>query len=44
MIYIVYYKDDDNKKHMTFVKSFQDVKFLKDRFGEVTIESYKINK
>ena len=44
MMYIVYYVDDDKKKHMTFVKSYKDVKFLKDRFGEITIESYKINK
>ena len=41
MIYIVYYRDDKNRLHMAFVKSFYEVKFFKDRFGEVTVESYK---
>ena len=42
MMYIVYYLDDERKQHMTFVKSFKDVKFLQERFGEITVESYKI--
>ncbi len=42
MMYIVYYLDDEHKQHMTFVKSFKDVKFLQERFGEITVESYKI--
>lgn len=42
MLYIVYYKDDDNKQHMTFVKTYKDVEFLKDRFGAITVESYKM--
>lgn len=38
MMYIVYYKDDDNKGHMTFVKSFRDVRFIQERFEKVTFE------
>ena len=44
MMYIVHYFDDNHKQHMTFVKSFKDVEFLRDRFGEVTVESYPIDK
>ena len=44
MMYVVHYFDDDHKQHMAFVKSFRDVKFLKERFGEVTVESYPIDK
>ena len=44
MMYIVHYFDDDHKQHMAFVKSFRDVEFLKERFGEVTVESYPIDK
>ncbi len=40
MMYIVHYLDDEHRQHMTFVKSYQDVIFIKDRFGEVTVESY----
>ena len=43
MMYIVHYFDDDNKKHIFVAKSLTDVKFLQERFGEVTIESYAIN-
>lgn len=42
MIYIVYYVDDEKKTHMTFAKSIKDLTFLRDRFGEITIESYEI--
>ena len=42
MVYVVYYLDDEYKKHMAFCQSIKEIKFLKDRFGEVTIESYKI--
>lgn len=41
MVYIVYYKDDEHKLHMAFVKSMRDVRFIEERFGQVTIESYK---
>ena len=41
MMYIVYYYDDDYKKHMAFCKNIKEVKFLQDRFGEVTIETYR---
>lgn len=43
MMYIVHYFDDDHKQHITFVKSFKDVEFLKERFGEITVESYYLN-
>lgn len=39
MMYVVYYKDDNHKQHMTFVKSFKDVKFIQERFGFVTYET-----
>ena len=42
MMYIVHYFDDQHKQHITFVRSFKDVKFLQDRFGEVTVEAHKI--
>ena len=42
MIYVVYYYDDQYRKHMAFCKTMVEIKFLQDRFGEVTIESYKI--
>ena len=42
MMYIVYYVDDDKAQHMTFVKSFREVRFIQERFGAVTIESYKL--
>lgn len=42
MMYIVHYFDDSHKQHMAFVKSFREVTFIKDRFGEVTIESFCI--
>ena len=40
MMYIVHYFDDDRRQHMTFVRTFREVEFLKERFGEVTVESY----
>ena len=42
MMYIVYYEDDYRRKHMTFVRTFEEVKFLERRFGEITVEFYKI--
>ena len=44
MMYIVHYVDDNNKQHITFVSSYKEVEFVKERFGEVTVESYKIEK
>ena len=42
MMYIVYYVDDFHKKHIAFVKSFKEVKFFRERFGEITVEPYKV--
>lgn len=42
MMYIVRYFDDKNKAHMAFVKTFKEVKFIEERFGKVTVESYKV--
>ena len=42
MMYIVHYEDDNHKKHISFVKTFEEVRFFEDRFGEVTVESYKV--
>ena len=41
MVYIIYYRDDKHKQHITFVKSFKNIRVLKERFGEITIKSYK---
>ena len=38
VVYMVIYQDDRNQKHMTFVKGYSSVKFLKDRFGEIYFE------
>lgn len=38
VVYMVTYKDDRHKTHMTFVEGFSAVKFLKDRFSEVYFE------
>ena len=37
-VYMVTYKDDFNKKHITFVKGFSAVKFFEERFSEVRFE------
>lgn len=42
MMYVVHYFDDNHKQHMSFVQTFKEVMFLKERFGEVTVESYKM--
>ena len=42
MLYIVYYVDDDKMRHMTFVKTYQEVLFIQERFGAVTVESYNV--
>ena len=44
MMYIVHYFDDNRKQHIAFVRTFREVNFIKERFGEVTIESYSIVK
>lgn len=41
IVYMVIYKDDRNQKHMTFVKGYSSVRFLKDRFGEIYYERTK---
>jgi len=33
VVYMVEYKDDYNRKHLTFVKSLSSVKYYKIRFG-----------
>lgn len=38
VVYMVTYKDDFNKKHITFVKGYSQVKFLEERFGIVHFE------
>ena len=38
VIYMVTYVDDDNRKHLAFVKGFSAVKFLEDRFDNVYFE------
>ena len=42
MMYIVHYFDDNHRQHMTFVKTYKDVEFIRDRFGEITVETFKI--
>ena len=42
MMYIVHYFDDDNRQHITFVKTFKDVEFIRERFGEITVEAHKV--
>lgn len=42
MMYIVHYYDDNHRHHMIFVKTFKEVNFIKERFGEVTVESYPV--
>lgn len=42
MMYIVHYVDDNHTQHITFVSSFKEIEFIKRRFGEVTIESYRV--
>ena len=42
MMYIVHYIDDQHKQHITFVRSCKDVEFLRDRFGEVTVEAHTV--
>ena len=40
IIYLVTYKDDFNRQHLTFVSSIKEIGFLVDRFGRnnVTFE------
>ena len=44
MMYIVRYFDDNHRQHLAFVKTFREVKFIQNRFGEVTVESYPVDK
>ncbi len=37
-VYMVTYKDDFHKTHITFVEGFSAVKFLEDRFDNVYFE------
>ncbi len=41
IVYMVTYKDDFNKKHITFVTSFSEIRFLKDRFEIIHYEQLK---
>ena len=38
VVYMVTYLDDDNRKHITFVRGFSAVKFLENRFERVYFE------
>ncbi len=38
VVYVVTYLDDENRKHMTFVRGFSEVRFLEDRFESVYFE------
>ena len=37
-LFKVMYKDDRNKKHLTFVRTLKEVYFIRDRFLEVNYE------
>lgn len=39
VVYMVTYKDDSHRTHITFVKGFSAVKFLEERFSEVYFET-----
>ncbi len=38
VVYMVTYKDDQHKTHITMVEGFSAVKFLEDRFDNVYFE------
>lgn len=38
VVFMVTYQDDNHKKHITFVQKYSEVKFLKDRFGDIKFE------
>ena len=38
VVYMVTYKDDFHRTHITFVQNFSSVKFLAERFGEIHFE------
>ena len=38
MLYIVYYRDDDKVRHMTFVRTYKEVLFIQERFDFITVE------
>lgn len=40
-MFMVYYIDDYNKKHLTFVKEISELNFLKYRFEIISIEFIK---
>ena len=37
-VYMVTYKDDQHRTHLTFVEGFSAVRFLEDRFDDVYFE------
>lgn len=39
IVYMVTYKDDRHRTHMTFVENFSSVRFLEDRFDNVYFEA-----
>jgi len=39
VVYMVTYKDDRHKTHITFVEGFAAVRFLEDRFSNVYFEA-----
>ena len=38
-VYMVTYKDDQHRTHLTFVEGFSAVRFLEDRFDNVYFET-----
>ena len=38
IVYLVTYKDDQHRTHMTFVEGFSAVRFLEERFTDVYFE------
>ena len=38
VVYMVTYKDDQHRTHLTFVEGFSAVRFLEDRFDNVYFE------
>jgi len=39
VVYMVTYQDDNKKTHLTFVKGFSSVRFIKNRFENVRFEA-----
>lgn len=36
--YILYYKDDFHKKHITFIKNYKSISFYQERFGKENVK------